>query len=150
MPTCGSRSILRCNLIALVAPFCRFVWGGCKKNTSKATQTLSKYATTSPLLRGLEYHLVMVGHTDAAHETALNEAREQLNIAGYTVIAKLTPGRPTAAIAEKVKSTDINLLVMGAYGHSQIREFFVSSTTTKMVRTCPASVLMFSVIRNEI
>lgn len=37
----------------------------------------------------------------------------------------------------------MELLVMDAYGHSQIREYFVGSTTTKLVRTCPVSVLMF-------
>jgi nucleotide-binding universal stress UspA family protein len=31
----------------------------------------------------------------------------------------------------------MDLLVMGAYGHSQIREFIVGNTTTKLVRICP-------------
>jgi len=73
----------------------------------------------------------------------LNEARDQLARAGYAVTAKLLPGSPTPVIAELVKSAVIDLLVMGAYGHSQIREFFVGSTMTKMARTCPVSVLMF-------
>ena len=46
-------------------------------------------------------------------------------------------------IAEQVKSEAIDLLVVGAYGHSHLREFFVGSTTTKMVRNSPVSVLMF-------
>lgn len=111
-------------------------------NSPSARKALA-YIVASPLLRGLECHLVMVGRTDAAHETALNEAREQLTRAGYAVTAKLLPGNPTLVISDLVKSAGIELLVMGAYGHSQIREFFVGSTTTKMVRTCAASVLMF-------
>ncbi|MEO6054349.1 MAG: universal stress protein, partial [Chthoniobacterales bacterium] len=35
------------------------------------------------------------------------------------------------------------LLVMGAYGHSRIRQLMVGSTTTAMVRTCQVPVLMF-------
>jgi nucleotide-binding universal stress UspA family protein len=101
------------------------------------------YVTASPLLRGLECQLVMVGLADAAHETALQDARERLARAGYTVTAQLLPGRAAAVIADQVKRANIDLLVMGAYGHSQIREFFVGSTTTKLVRTSPASVLMF-------
>lgn len=101
------------------------------------------YVAASPLLRGLECHLVMVGRADAAHESALQEAREQLTRAGYNVTAQLLPGKAATVIADKLKSAGIDLLVMGAYGHSQIREFFVGSTTTKLVRTCPASVLMF-------
>jgi nucleotide-binding universal stress UspA family protein len=101
------------------------------------------YVTASPLLRGLECQLVMVGLADAAHETVLQDARERLARAGYTVTAQLLPGRAAAVIADQVKRANIDLLVMGAYGHSQIREFFVGSTTTKLVRTSPASVLMF-------
>jgi len=101
------------------------------------------YVVASPLLRGLECHLVMVGRADATHESALQEAREQLTRAGYIVAAKLLPGSPATVIASEVKSSGIDLLVMGAYGHSQLREFFVGSTTTKMVRNTPVSVLMF-------
>jgi nucleotide-binding universal stress UspA family protein len=112
-------------------------------DNSPSARKAVAYVAASPLLRGLECHLVMVGRADAAHETALNEARAQLTRAGYTVTAKLLPGSPASVIAEHVKAAGIDLLVMGAYGHSQIREFFVGSTTTKMVRTCPVSVLMF-------
>ncbi len=111
-------------------------------NSPSARKSVT-YAAASPLLQGLECHLVMVGRTDAAHEAALNEAREQLAQAGYAVTAKLLPGKAAPVIADQVKSANIDLLVMGAYGHSQIREFFVGSTTTKMVRTCPVPVLMF-------
>ena len=112
-------------------------------DNSPSTRKAVVYVAASPLLRGLECHLVMVGRADAAHETALNETREQLTRAGYTVTAKLLPGSPASVIAEHVKAAGIDLLVMGAYGHSQIREFFVGSTTTKMVRNTPVSVLMF-------
>jgi nucleotide-binding universal stress UspA family protein len=30
---------------------------------------------------------------------------------------------------------DIDILVMGAYGHSRIRQFLVGSTTTRMLET---------------
>ncbi|MFS1164029.1 universal stress protein, partial [Aeromonas salmonicida] len=36
----------------------------------------------------------------------------------------------------------INLIVMGAYGHSRIRQFIVGSTTTGIVKTTQASVLL--------
>ncbi|WP_373217286.1 universal stress protein, partial [Parasutterella excrementihominis] len=36
----------------------------------------------------------------------------------------------------------IDLLVMGAYGHSHIRQFLVGSTTTTMLRTSTLPVLL--------
>jgi nucleotide-binding universal stress UspA family protein len=112
-------------------------------DNSPSARKAVAYVAASPLLRGLECHLVMVGRADAAHETALNEAREQLTRAGFAVTAKLIPGSPAPVIAEQVEAAGIDLLVMGAYGHSQIREFIVGGTTTKMVRNTPVSVLMF-------
>jgi nucleotide-binding universal stress UspA family protein len=112
-------------------------------DNSPSARKAVTYVAASPLLRGLECHLVMVGRADAAHETVLNEAREQLTRAGFAVNAKLLPGSPAPVIAEQVKAAGIDLLVMGAYGHSQIREFIVGSTTTKMVRNTQVSVLMF-------
>ena len=111
-------------------------------DNSPSARKAVAYVAASPLLRGLECHLVMVGCADAAHETALNETREQLARAGFTVTVKLLPGSPAPVIAGQVKAAGIELLVMGAYGHSQIREFIVGSTTTKLVRNCPVSVLM--------
>lgn len=52
-------------------------------------------------------------------------------------------GAERAAASTTVKQQAINLLVMGAYGHSRIREFILGSTTTTMVRTCLVPVLMF-------
>ncbi|SDK80999.1 universal stress protein, partial [Billgrantia gudaonensis] len=37
---------------------------------------------------------------------------------------------------------DIDLLVMGAYGHSRIRHLLVGSTTTAMLRQAERSVLL--------
>jgi nucleotide-binding universal stress UspA family protein len=46
-------------------------------------------------------------------------------------------------IAEAIEREGIQLLVMGAYGHSPIRHLILGSTTTTMVRTCHVPVLMF-------
>ncbi|NPZ02087.1 universal stress protein, partial [Pseudomonas aeruginosa] len=40
------------------------------------------------------------------------------------------------------KEHGIDLLVMGAYGHSRIRQFLVGSTTTSMLRTTISPLLL--------
>ncbi len=35
------------------------------------------------------------------------------------------------------------LLVMGAYGHSRVRQFILGSTTTHLIRTCHVPVMLF-------
>lgn len=101
------------------------------------------FAIDQPLLKGLECHLVRAGKIDSQAEWFLQEAAGKLRSAGYTVTSKATPGDPDHVIAETVTRDGIQLLVMGAYGHSRIRQLMVGSTTTAMVRTCHVPVLMF-------
>jgi nucleotide-binding universal stress UspA family protein len=52
-------------------------------------------------------------------------------------------GDPEAVIGEYVRTAGIDLLVMGAYGHSQVRRLLVGSTTSTMIRTCLVPVMLF-------
>jgi nucleotide-binding universal stress UspA family protein len=73
----------------------------------------------------------------------LDEAAAKLRSVGYAVTSHATSGDPETVIADAVKREGIQLLVMGAYGHSPIRVLILGSTTTTMVRTCLVPVLMF-------
>jgi len=61
----------------------------------------------------------------------------------YTVNADIEQGQADDAIAKRVETDDINLVVMGAYGHSRIRSLIIGSTTTEMVRSCKVPVMLF-------
>ena len=101
------------------------------------------YLATQPLLKGAECHLLTAGKQDQEHEKALKDAATALTGAGYRVTSELLPGDPEDVISAKVKDSSIDLLVMGAYGHSRIREFILGSTTTSLIRTCQVPVLLF-------
>ena len=45
------------------------------------------------------------------------------------------------AISDYVDRASIDLLLMGAYGHTRIRRFLIGSTTTEMLRRCRIPVL---------
>ena len=51
-------------------------------------------------------------------------------------------GHPDEALAAYVDRQRIDLLVMGAYGHSRIRQLIVGSTTTAVMRNCQVPVLL--------
>lgn len=99
------------------------------------------HAVSDPLLRGLECHLVMAGAAEPTPE--FEGARIHLQQAGYRVHATTLPGTAEDVIAEAVRDRNIHLLVMGAYGHSRIRQLVLGSTTTTMIRVCQVPVLMF-------
>ncbi|MBZ7849151.1 universal stress protein, partial [Klebsiella pneumoniae] len=71
--------------------------------------------TLSPLLQGMECHIVMV-NGDA---NTLEEAKRSLQSAGISAISRLAEGRSvTEALCEYASDNDMDLIVMGAYGHS--------------------------------
>ena len=100
------------------------------------------FVRSSPLLKGVDCHILRAGKIDDTARYYLEETAGNLRQAGFTVGSHAISGPPDEVIAAAVKEHGINLVVMGAYGHSRIREFIVGSTTTSMVRTCLVPVLM--------
>jgi len=101
------------------------------------------YAAREPLLRGMQALLLTTGEPGPKIRTELDEAAATLREAGYQVDSEVRPGDPEEVIAAVADQDPFDLLVMGAYGHSRIRQFFVGSTTTAMIRTVKIPVLLF-------
>jgi nucleotide-binding universal stress UspA family protein len=101
------------------------------------------FALRSPLLKGASCHILRAGHVDEKARWYLDEAAGKLRGGGYEVTSQAIPGPAESVIADAIKREGIQLLVMGAYGHSPVRAFILGSTTTTMVRTSPVPVLMF-------
>jgi nucleotide-binding universal stress UspA family protein len=101
------------------------------------------YVLSQPLLRGLDCHLLRAGQIDDKAKWYLGEAAERLRSGGYNVTPHVVEGAPDKVITEVIEREGLDLLVMGAYGHSPIRAFILGSTTTNMVRTSAVPVLMF-------
>ena len=92
----------------------------------------------------MECHIVAVRQAGSASLAKdLEDAAISLRGAGFTVTADLLTGDPDEVIASQVIQRDIDLLVMGAYGHSPIRQFILGSTTTSLIRTCLVPILLF-------
>ena len=97
---------------------------------------------TSPLLRGQTCTLVMAGLDSADAARQLDWAETTLAAAGFAVIIHTIAEGLEAVLPGYLASCGADLLVMGAYGHSRIREFIVGSTTTALLRTAPVPVLI--------
>lgn len=101
------------------------------------------HVATQPLLKGLECHLIAVGKPDGQLARDLEGAALSLHGAGYEVKSELLGGNPEEVISTQVTERNIDLLVMGAYGHSPIRQLILGSTTTSLIRTCHVPILLF-------
>ena len=97
---------------------------------------------SSPLFKGIPIHLVMVGDDNGEHRALLDSARDTLVSAGFDVHTALRSGEVEPALHAYQAEHQIGLLVMGAYGHSRIRQFLVGSTTTRMIRSTTTPLLL--------
>ncbi len=96
----------------------------------------------SPLFKGMPIHLVMVAADTAENQAQLENARGVLTAAGFNVEIAIRAGEVEPTLHAYQAEHGIDLLVMGAYGHSRIRQFFVGSTTTNMIRTTSTPLLL--------
>ncbi|NIY74802.1 universal stress protein [Thalassospira sp. HF15] len=102
-----------------------------------------RHIAQGKLFTGLPCTLLSVGKPTSSLQEKLDEAATILRKAGYEVDAGIVPGEPEEVIKDKIEAENIDILVMGAYGHSRIRNLIIGSTTTEMVRSCHVPVMMF-------
>lgn len=101
------------------------------------------YLCTQPLLKGAECNILTVGKESFELSNELESAATALKGAGFEVTTEILSEDPDEVIADKVKISGSDLLVMGAYGHSKVRQFILGSTTTTLIRTCHVPILLF-------
>lgn len=112
---------------------------------SPSAQVALSWALASPALKSVPIHVVTVARPGEEKEAAehLAEAGRQLQAHPAGSMVQALAGSPGDAIEHYVSSNHINLLLMGAYGHSAIRRFIIGSTTSELVRRCKIPVLLF-------
>ncbi|BBR58668.1 universal stress protein [Klebsiella sp. WP4-W18-ESBL-05] len=95
--------------------------------------------SVSPLFLNLTCHLVMVN----GRSESLEVAQSLLQRAGITSQASLLKADTVAhALCRYAEEHGIDLMVMGAYGHSRLRKFFIGSNTTEMLSDSRQPLLM--------
>ncbi|MBC7280689.1 universal stress protein [Hoeflea sp.] len=107
-----------------------------------SSRRLVDHIARSPLFAGLAIDLVTVGQTTRETEKSQEDARAILEAAGLSVDTTILPGQPETVLADRVAQNGACLVAMGAYGHSRIRSFVLGSTTSDMLRSCKAPVVL--------
>jgi len=89
----------------------------------------------TPVFKGMPMHLVMVGSDTEEHRAQLKRAEGALKNQGMDLHLAIRQGDVEQTLHAYQEEHDIDVLIMGAYGHSRIRRFLVGSTTTRMLET---------------
>ena len=109
---------------------------------SATTRRGVEMLASSPLVKGIPIHLVMVGEDTGDSRALLESARDALTAAGFELHIAIRAGEVEPTLHAYQAEHGIGLLVMGAYGHSRIRQFLVGSTTTSMIRSTTTPLLL--------
>lgn len=109
--------------------------------SSAAFKTLD-LIKTSPLLAGLKALVVTAGVESPLRLRQLEDAKQVLVNAGFEVHTQLIAGEPHEVLPEFVKSQGADLLVMGAFGHSWLKQLITGSTTSTLLRVSDVPVLI--------
>lgn len=104
----------------------------------KGVEMLAK----SPLFNGVACHIVIVGAETAENRSQLEWALTTLREADHAAEGAIRAGEVEATLGEYQQEKAIDMMVMGAYGHSRIRHLLVGSTTTAMLRNSKIPVLI--------
>jgi nucleotide-binding universal stress UspA family protein len=110
-----------------------------KESANKAVE----YTVQSPLLKGLECHLLSINtHKDDNNDTV--SVAKKLRNAGFDVISHTEQStQADDVITTYVEDHAIDLLLTGAYSHSRIRSLLLGSTTASLCQSCKVPLLLF-------
>lgn len=112
---------------------------------SKTGQKMLQTLLASPIFQGVDLHLVKVvkERAEAGDMAQLEEAVKQAKAAGFSASGELLTGHAEAELARYIDAHQINLMCMGAYGHSRIRHLVIGSTTAQILRSSHIPVLVY-------
>lgn len=97
----------------------------------------------SKVFADLDCELLNVGSETSQPGLQMKTSASLLRDAGYTVETRFESGQPEAVIARAIETDACDLMIMGAFGHSRIRNLIIGSTTTEMIRSCKVPLLLF-------
>lgn len=105
---------------------------------SPTCKDLLQRVAKSDLLRQLQCHLLYVGD----HPEILNQPSAFLKDSGLDVVVEYRYGDVAENILDYQNQHQIQLIVLGAFSHSKIHQFFLGSVTTTIFRNAAVPLLV--------
>ena len=75
-------------------------------------------------------------------KTQLIAAQTKLHDAGIDTTPYQLQGDVEQALKKHIEMQQIDMVIMGAYGHSRLRQFLLGSHTSRMLSQSPVSLLL--------
>jgi len=109
---------------------------------SPAAQRALEYGALFTMLQPSRVDVLTVGQPSEEAQTVQEEARQFLGPYELDASFVVKPGEPAGTIAGHAEEISAGLIVMGAYGHSRLRELLFGSTTRDVLGMAKCPVLL--------
>lgn len=103
------------------------------------------YIVAEDGFKKLRFHVLscVEGDDEDMASQRLSDVESKFKAQGIDATYQTLNGVVETAIGEYVADNSIDMLMLGAYGHSRIRDFLIGSTTTELLRRCHVPVFCF-------
>ncbi len=103
------------------------------------------FVSESGLFNETEIHLITVSpkEEEEARLEGLKDAETKLVNSGLEPNCQMLHGEAAPAVIDYAVENQVDLLVMGAYGHNRIRQLIIGSSTTEILSGCQLPTLLF-------
>jgi len=101
-----------------------------------------EWLASSPLLQGLPIYLLISGKDSQVDMKDIEWVRTTLEGVGFEVTFLLIPGDPQSVVVQTIREQNIDLLIMGAYGHSPLRSWLFGCKTNAMLGSISIPTLL--------
>lgn len=110
---------------------------------SPSAQKALEFICENPLFKDLECHLLFAGKDTPENQAILDAACDKLEAANLEGVGELDyTSHIEAAVSVYEKEHEIDLLIMGAYGHSKVRSLVLGSTTSALIKASKLPVIL--------
>ena len=93
------------------------------------------------LVTKLECHAIMLDDTKNSEQEFKSNIQELHNL-GFPVVGKFLQGEIVKNILNYAADHNIHAVVIGAFGHSKLKEFFLGSNTMRILEQAKTTVLV--------
>jgi len=88
-------------------------------------------------------HILLSSFSETTKDRLTKEVKEYIDSHEIEYKLEIADGDPAEAIVVRAKEIKADVIVMGAYGHSRIKELLVGSTTEYVLRNAECPVLVY-------
>jgi len=112
-------------------------------NGSEESKKLLKETSTNPIFKNVQRDIVNINDDKILSNKLLHEAKDIYEKENLEVTISVLSGEPKKAIFDYLNQNDCDILAMGAFGHSRIKEFIFGSFTSDILVQIKKPILLF-------